>query len=584
MARSIDFPLNAGESDTVFLRFNPRLEGLLSAKFNLRTNASNGTQVIDLVGVGVLPRIVVTPDPMKFDSVQMGTSDTLKFNVCNPGSDTLRIRNNYVTSGDPDFTFKLLSGNDLKIAPDKCREITVIFTPKQMGTRVARFAIQTNIPLTFDNPRRDTATKTLYYDVTGTGVPIGTLTSTDIRTDGIQDSSLIGVEKCRSTMITNIGDADVTINSAMFTGASAADYSFTGITLPYVLRAKSSVTVQICATPTTRGSNLVSLTVTGSSNEKISSLTGTVDIKGLLPCVTPTPTTAFDGTLTAHNVKDSVDVTITNCGDIPTAYDVTIGGVDAALYSITPTTSPMVDPNGTTTFRVYFQPTTSGLKPAVLNFTGTNVSTSVTLAGTGACAILDPVAAVTAPATPANGTNTFDIIVNNSGTLPWSPGAPVFTPAGAFTFVSSTGTPIAPGGSGTLTFSFNPPSMNTFTTVISFPDAAVCGNALEINVTGTATQGSVESRTAEGYVLTQNAPNPAVGGTTTFSYTVPEQVKVRIVLTDVTGKMIRELVNTSVSTGTYDVKIETTGLASGTYIYMMEAGNARLVRQLAISK
>ena len=120
--------------------------------------------------------------------------------------------------------------------------------------------------------------------------------------------------------------------------------------------------------------------------------------------------------------------------------------------------------------------------------------------------------------------------------------------------------------------------------MISFPDAEVCGNALEINVSGTATQGAVGEVSEAGYVLTQNSPNPAAGGKTSFSYTVPKQSNVRIVLADVTGKIVRELVNTSVATGTYDVSIETQGLASGTYLYILEAGNARLVRQLAIQK
>ena len=588
ITRLPDAAMTPGVTDTMFVKFSPREEGLLTANMTIISNASNGAQQVSLVGVGVIPRIIVTPDPMKFDSVQMGTIDTMKFTICNPGSDSLRILSNYMSSGDADFTLIPLSGSDLVIAPDKCREVTVIFKPLQMGTRVARFAITTNIPLTFDQPRRDTATKTLYYDITGTGVPVGTLVSSDIRTDGISDSTLIGVEKCREATITNIGDADVTINSTTFTGASAGIYSLKGITLPYLLKAKSSVTVQICATPTLaeRGSNLVELKITGSSNEKLSSLTGTVDIKGLLACVTPTPTIAFQNVKVAHGMTDSADVTITNCGDVATAYTVSISGADATLYTVSPITSPVVAPSGTTTFRVYFTPISSGVKAGMLTFTGTAVSTTVDLAGEGACAVLDPISAVQAPATPAGSTQQFTVTVTNSGNLPWTPGTPVITPSTAFTYISATGTPIpGGGGQGTLTFSFNPPSFNDFTAVISFPDAGVCGNALEVNVAGSATTGSVKDvRTADGYILGQNNPNPALGGTTMFNYTVPANAKVRIVLADVTGKIVRELVNTSVSAGTYPVTIETTGLASGTYMYIMEAGNARLARQLSISK
>jgi hypothetical protein len=583
ISRLPDAQLLQGVSDTLFVKFSPRVEGLLLAKLNILSNAQNGTKVVDLAGVGVIARIVVTPDPLKFDSVQIGKSDTAKFTICNPGSDTLKLIRNYLSSADGDFTVVPITGNDLVIAPDKCREVTVIFTPQQMGTRVARLAIQTNIPLTFETPRRDTATNTLYYDITGTGVPIGTLISADIRTNGIKDSSLIGVEKCQNAVITNIGDADVTINSTTFNGAAAADYKLTGITLPYVLKAKSSVTVQICGTPTLRGSNLVSLTIAGTSNEMISSLTGTVDIKGLLACVTPSPTVAFQDVKVPHGVTDSADVTITNCGDVATAYNVTISGADAPLYVVNPLTSPVVAPGGTTTFRVYFTPTTSGVKTGMLTFTGTAVMTTVDLAGVGACAVLEPISVVQAPATAAGSTQQFTISVTNSGNLDWTPGTPVITPATAFTFVS--GGPILAGQSGDLTFSFNPPSMNEFTAVVTFPNAEVCGNPLEINVAGSATAGSVKDvRTADGYILSQNSPNPAIGGTTSFNYTVPANAKVRIVLADVTGKITRELVNTNVAAGTYGVTVETTELASGTYMYIMEAGNARLVRQLSVTK
>jgi hypothetical protein len=127
--------------------------------------------------------------------------------------------------------------------------------------------------------------------------------------------------------------------------------------------------------------------------------------------------------------------------------------------------------------------------------------------------------------------------------------------------------------------------MNAFVAQVTFPNAGPCQeNDLTINLTASAVPGSVKDvRNVEGYILGQNTPNPTTGSTS-FSYTTPTASQVRIVLADVTGKTVRELVNSNVASGSHVVEVNTTGLTSGTYLYIMEAGNARLVRQMVVSK
>jgi hypothetical protein len=574
----------SGGTDSIRVRYSPTSEGAHTSTLRINNGSSNNPAVdIQLRGAGILPHITVTPQVMNFDSVDIGTTEHQKFTICNTGSDTLRILRNEFTSADGDFVLTPLVGAEMIIAPEKCREVDVAFTPMQKGTRVARYHLVTNIPLTFEQPRRDTATNSLYFDIRGAGVPIAKL-SANLTDDGIVDSSIINQEKCREVVITNDGDADATITGSSFGGTSAADYKVKGITYPYLLKAKSSVTVQVCGTPAARGSRLATMTIAGMSSEKAISYTSTVDIKGLEVCLEATPTLAFETSVIPHTQSDTVEVTVTNCGDVATTYSAALTVNTEGAYTVTPATSGTVEAGGTATFFVYFMPTTSGMKAGTLTITSTNAGTkTVDLQGTGACAILDALATVEAPNTAAGSTQQFTVTVNNTGNLTWDPGTPVITPSDAYTYVSGA-TPIAAGGSGTLTFSFNPPSFNTFVAQVTFPNAKECGNPLAINLTGAATTGSVKDiRTVDGYVLGQNAPNPT-NGSTTFSYTVPTAAAVRIILADVTGKMVRELVNTNVQTGSYEVDVNTTGLASGTFLYIMEAGNARLVRQMVVSK
>ena len=132
-------PMPGESTETLTIRFRPTVEGAQWATLTINSNAGNVPSFpIQLRGQGILPRIVVTPEVMQFDSVALGTFETKKFTIYNPGSDTLRIANNYFSSADADFTLEPLAGADAIIPPERSREVEVTFRPMQKGTRVAR--------------------------------------------------------------------------------------------------------------------------------------------------------------------------------------------------------------------------------------------------------------------------------------------------------------------------------------------------------------------------------------------------------------------------------------------------------------
>ena len=55
-------------------------------------------------------------------------------------------------------------------------------------------------------------------------------------------------------------------------------------------------------------------------------------------------------------------------------------------------------------------------------------------------------------------------------------------------------------------------------------------------------------------------------------------------LADVTGKVVKELANGNYTAGTHTIEFKTNDLGSGTYIYLLETGGTRLIRQMVISK
>jgi hypothetical protein len=365
-------------------------------------------------------------------------------------------------------------------------------------------------------------------------------------------------------------------------------YELNGISLPYQLNAKSKVTVQVCGTPTARGSNNVGLSITGTSNDRTITLNGMVDVRGLEVCGSRTPDIAFSNAIVVNNLSDTEFVDITNCGDVTTSYTLS---VNAPEYTVTPTTVGPLAPGASAQAMVVFMPTSRGSKPGTLTITdvaGNVTAMTVALSGEGGCAV--PAASqATFEITEAVGKTLpteFTITITNSGNIAWDPGTPTVTPAGAFAYVNGPGQIAPNGGTGTVTLSFHPPTATTFGATVTFEGAGPCQeNTVAINLSGTGVTSSVsESRSADGFVLMQNAPNPVAQGLTSFSYTVPVSAPVRIVLADVTGKVVRELVSGSVAAGTYTVEVQTAGLASGSYHYMLESGATRLVKQLVVAK
>lgn len=88
-------------------------------------------------------------------------------------------------------------------------------------------------------------------------------------------------------------------------------------------------------------------------------------------------------------------------------------------------------------------------------------------------------------------------------------------------------------------------------------------------------------RVPEGFSLSPNFPNP-VYGITTFEYSVAEAGHVSLEVFDITGRRVAVLVDDVQSADTYRVTFETTGLASGTYIYRLVANGQSAAHRMSV--
>lgn len=85
------------------------------------------------------------------------------------------------------------------------------------------------------------------------------------------------------------------------------------------------------------------------------------------------------------------------------------------------------------------------------------------------------------------------------------------------------------------------------------------------------------------FTLEQNYPNP-FNPTTTIKFSVPETGMVSLKVYDVLGNEVATLVNGTMTAGQHSVNFNAAGLASGMYIYKMQAGNFQSVKKMMLMK
>lgn len=83
--------------------------------------------------------------------------------------------------------------------------------------------------------------------------------------------------------------------------------------------------------------------------------------------------------------------------------------------------------------------------------------------------------------------------------------------------------------------------------------------------------------------LSQNYPNP-FNPSTIISYQLPNNTEVRLDVYDVMGRRVATLVNSLQPAGEQNVTFDATNLASGIYIYRLQAGNQVMMKKMLLVK
>ena len=102
-----------------------------------------------------------------------------------------------------------------------------------------------------------------------------------------------------------------------------------------------------------------------------------------------------------------------------------------------------------------------------------------------------------------------------------------------------------------------------------------------LELTGNESTGSAEL--PQEITLSQNYPNP-FNPITQITYTLPQAEDVRIDVFNVVGQRVATIVNGSVQAGVHTVAFDASRLASGVYIYRLQAGNKVISKKMTLVK
>ncbi|MFV1980347.1 MAG: T9SS type A sorting domain-containing protein, partial [Rhodothermia bacterium] len=88
---------------------------------------------------------------------------------------------------------------------------------------------------------------------------------------------------------------------------------------------------------------------------------------------------------------------------------------------------------------------------------------------------------------------------------------------------------------------------------------------------------------ADAYTLEQNYPNP-FNPSTSINYGLKNTSHVTLQVFDVTGRLVETLVDEQLSAGSYRVTFDAGNLASGVYLYRMQAGPTVITNRMLLLK
>jgi hypothetical protein len=124
----------------------------------------------------------------------------------------------------------------------------------------------------------------------------------------------------------------------------------------------------------------------------------------------------------------------------------------------------------------------------------------------------------------------------------------------------------------------NNPNHINFSIIISSEGRDFWSDSIIVSVTGLAEK---ETNIPLEYALKQNYPNP-FNPTTTIEFSIPKAEFVTLKIYNILGEVVATLAFEKLTVGSYKYDWDASGLASGVYLYRIQAGDYIGVKKMVI--
>ena len=448
------YSLTAGQSQTVSVLFSPTMAGSYAQTLALTGAGGTNVTVAGVATNAPIPVIAVGASSLSLGTILTNTTATNTFTVQNSGTGTL------TGTATVPAPFSILSGGSYSLTTGQSQTVSVLFSPTTAGSYVQTLALTgaggTNLAVS--------------GVATNAPMPVIAIGASSLSLGTI----LTNTAATNTFMVQNSGTGTLTGTAtvaAPFSILSGGSYNLT---------AGQSQTVSVLFSPTTAGSYVQTLALTGAGGTNLA-VSG-VATNAPMPVIAIGASSLSLGAILTNTaatntftVQNSGTGTLTGTATVSAPFSILSGG----SYNLTAGQSQTVS--------VLFSPTTAGSYAQILALTGAG-GTNLTVAGVATNAPI-PVISVGASSlslgtilTNTAATNTFT--VQNSGTGTLTGTATVSAP---FSILSGGSYNLTAGQSQTVSVLFSSTTAGSFAQILALTGAG----GTNLAVSGVATNAPI---------------------------------------------------------------------------------------------